>query len=433
MKARFIERQDAKARFEIEYTAEDFENALIDAYKHTKDQYRIDGFRKGKAPRKLIMQHYGANVFDDEAIERLLGKDYPASLIELGIEPIDRPEVEFPKLKHGEGFVVKIEVETPPEFDVKDFEGVKVKSVSYPVTEEDVDQQLESARDRGTRLVAMEREAEDGDTVNIDYSGAIDGVKFEGGADTGHNLKLGSGAFIPGFEEQLVGKKAGDEVDVEVSFPEEYHSEELAGKDAVFAVRVNEVRAEERPELNDEFAQDISDFDTLDELRADIRAKMTEQGEMRAEMETKDAILEKIYEANDIEPPAVMVDDQLEEMLKDFEREVKEKGFKIEQYFQMTGQAPNELRERIKEDAYKRVKMKLIVQNIARMQGFTASDAEVDEELVKMAEQYGMERDKLRDVMGEFQIKLLTDDIRNKKAVDYIYANAITEDEQEDM
>jgi trigger factor len=319
----------------------------------------------------------------------------------------------------------------PPEFEVKNYEGVKVKSVSYPATDEDVEKQLEQAQSRGARFVAAEREARDGDTVNIDYSGSVDGVKFEGGTDTGHNLKLGSNAFIDGFEEQLVGKKAGYEIDVNVTFPAEYHAEELAGKEAVFAVKINEVRTEEKPELNDEFAQDISEFDTLDELRADIKKNLAEQGERRAEMETKDAILEKIYEANEIDVPEVMVEDQLEEMLKGFEREIKQQGFKLEQYFQITGQAPNELREKIKEDAYKRVKMKLIVQNIARMQGFTASDEELNEELGKMAEQYGAEKDKLRDILGEFQIKLLQEDIKNKKAVDYIYANAISESGQE--
>jgi len=432
MEARFIEKQDAKVKFEIGYTAEEFENALIEVYKLTKNQFHVDGFRKGKAPRKLIMQHYGAHIFDADAVEKLLQKDYPASLLDLGIEPIDQPLVNIPELKHGEGFVISIEVETPPEFEVKDYEGVRVKSVDFPATDEDVEKQLEQRRERGARLVSVEREAQDGDTVNIDYSGTIDGEKFEGGADTGYNLKLGANAFIDGFEEQLIGKKAGDDVDVKVVFPEDYHAEQLAGKEAVFAVRVNEVRAEEKPELNDDFAQDISEFDTLEELRADIKEKMAERGALRAEMQMKDAILEKIYEANEVEAPAVMVDDQLEEMLKEFEREIKQQGFKLEQYFQMTGQAPNELREQIREEAYKRVKMKLIVQNIARMQGFTASEEEVEEELKRMSAEYAIEKDKIKDVLGAFQVKLLEEDIKSKKAVDYIYANAIVEDVEDE-
>jgi len=429
MNAKMIGKENGKVTFEIEYTAEEFENALVGAYKTTKDQFRIDGFRKGKAPRKLIMQHYGEHVFDEEALDILLQKDYPKALMELSVEPIDRPAVDLPELKHGEGFIVKFEVETPPELDIKDYEGVEVTAVSYPTSDEDVEKQLEQAQERGTRLVTAEREAIDGDTVNIDYSGTIDGVKFEGGTDTGHNLMLGSCMFIPGFEEQLVGKKAGDEVDVVVTFPEEYHSEELAGKEAVFAVKVNAVRFNEKPELSDEFAQDISEFDTLEELRANIKENMTKQNELRGEMETKDAILEKIFMANEFEVPAVMVEDQLHEMLKEFEREVKDNGFKMEQFFQMTGQAPKDLREKMELDAYKRVKMRLIVQNIARQQGFTASDEEADEELEKMAAQYDMEKEKLRDVMGEFQLKLLKEDIKNKKAVDYVYENAITKNE----
>jgi len=431
MKVTFIEKEGINAKFEIEYTAEDFENAQIEAYKNTKDQFRVDGFRKGKAPRKLIMQHYGEKVFDDDAVEALLQKDYPASLLELGIEPIDQPGVDIPELKHGEGFTVKVIVATAPEFDVKDYEGVEVTGITSTVTDADVEKQLGIAQDRGSRLVTAEREAQDGDTVNIDYSGSIDGEKFQGGTDTGHNLKLGSGAFIEGFEEQLVGKKAGDEVDVRVTFPEDYHAEELAGKEAVFAVKVNEVRMDEKPELNDEFAQDISEFNTIEELREDIRTKLTEQSNLRAEMQIKDAILEKIYEGNDIEVPEVMVNDQLEEMLKEFEQQIKQQGFKLEQYFQMTGQVPSELREQIKGDAYKRVKMKLLVQNIARAQEFTASDEEVDAELVKMAEQYGMDKEELRTVLGEFQLKLLKDDIKNKKAVDYIYENAVVTESDE--
>ena len=429
MNASFTEKDGNIAKFEIEFTAEEFENALIEAYKANKDQFRIDGFRKGKAPRKLIMQHYGEKVFDEDALDDLLQKAYPHALMELSLEPIDRPSVDVPELKHGEGFIVKIEVATPPEFEVKDYEGVTVKSVEYPVSDEDVDSQLEQAMQRNARIVEVEREAQDGDTVNIDYCGSVDGEEFAGGADEGHDLVLGSGMFIPGFEEQLVGKKAGDEVSVKVKFPEEYHSEALAGQDAEFAVKVNAVKVEEKPELNDEFAQDVSEFDTLEELKGDIKTKLEEQAVQRAEFEIKDAILEKIFDSNEIDVPEAMVEDQLEEMLKDFEREIKNHGMKFEQYFQMTNQVPSELRERIKGDAYKRVKMKLIVQNIARMQGCTATDEEVDTELGNMAEQYGMEKDKMREILGDFQLKLLKDDIVNKKAVDFIYENAIIENE----
>jgi trigger factor len=432
MKATFIEKEGMSVKFEIEYTAEEFESALVAAYQKTKDQFKLDGFRNGKAPRKLIMQHYGQQIFDEEALDTMLNRDYPIALLELDIEPIDQPKADIPELKHGEGFTVKLEVDTQPEFDVKDYEGVKISSVKSSFNDDDVEKQLEIALERGTRLVPVEREAQKDDTVNIDFSGSIDGEVFEGGTEAGHNLKLGSGSFIEGFEEQLIGKKVGEDVNVEVKFPEEYHAEQLAGKDAVFAVKINEIREEEVPELNDEFAQDISEFNTLDELRADIKAKLIEQGEARAEMQMKDAVLEKVYDNNDIEVPPTMVEGQLGDMLKEFEQQIQQQGFNLEEYFKISGQDPGELRERIRTDAYKRVKMKLLIQNIARLQGFTASDEEVDTDLEMMAQQYGMEKEKIREVLGEFQLKMLKEDIKNKKAVDYIYENAIVEESKDE-
>lgn len=426
MKASLIEKEAGVAKFEVAFEAEEFENALIEAYKKNKGSFKIDGFRPGKAPRKIIEQHYGETVFDEDALEELLQTEYPKALMELEIEPIDRPQADIPELKHGEGFTVTFSVPMTPEVEVKDYEGVNVAAVSYTVADDDVEQQLQGAVSRGARFVVTDKAVEDGDMANIDYAGSVDGTAFEGGTDQGYNLTIGSGTFIEGFEEQLIGKKAGEEMDVTVTFPEEYHSEELSGKEAVFHVKINEVKVEERPELNDEFAQDISEFDTLDELRADIKRSLEEQARDRAEGEMKDAILEKIFEANDIDVPEVMVEDTLQDMLKEFERNVESQGFKLKQFFELTGQAPNELRERMKEDAYKRVKMRLLVGGIVRQEGFDATDEEVEAELSKMAEMYSMEADKLRDVLGDFQLKLLRDDIKSKKAVDYIYENAVT-------
>ena len=431
MKASLIGKEADVAKFEVAFEAEEFENALIEAYKKNKGSFRIDGFRPGKAPRKIIEQHYGEQVFDEDALEELLQKEYPKALMELELEPIDRPQADIPDLKHGEGFTVTFTVPVTPEPEVKDYEGVNIDAVSYTITDDDVEQQLQEAVRRGARFVATDKAIENGDMANIDYSGSVDGVKFEGGTDQGYNLTIGSGAFIEGFEEQLIGKKAGEETDVTVTFPEEYHSEELAGKEAVFHVKINEVKVEERPELTDEFAQDISEFDTMDELRADIKQSLEQQAEQRAEGEMKDAILGKIFEANDVEVPAVMVDDMLEDMLKEFEHNVQSQGIKLQQFFEMTGQAPAELRERMRQDAYRRVKMRLLVSGIARQEGFDATDEEVEEELAKMAEVYGMEPDKLREALGDFQIKLLRDDIKSKKAVDYIYENAVASEPED--
>lgn len=425
MKPTFISKEGNEVKFEIEFSAEELENALVQAYKENKEQFQIDGFRKGKAPRKIIEQHYGQNVFDSEAVEQLLQDKYPMALIELGIEPIDKPEIDMPEIKHGEAIVVGVTVCAVPEVDVKDYAGVQIDKIEYTTSDEDIDAQLASAQERNSRLVEADKEAEDGDTVNIDYAGFVGDEQFEGGTDNGHNLKLGSNSFIDGFEEQLIGKKAGDLVDVNVTFPEEYHSEALSGKDAIFKVKINAVRVEEKPELNDEFAQEISEFDTMDELREDIRVRLDENNKMRSEMEMKDGILQKIFDVNDVDVPEVMVESQLEEMLKEFERELKNQGIKIQQYFEITNQNPSDVREQIKGDAYNRVKMRLLVNAIAREEKFEVSDEELQLELDKMAEAYNMEKDKIRDVMGEFQVKLLKDDIKNKKAVDYIYENAI--------
>ena len=428
MKPTFISKEDNNVKFEIEFTAEELENALINAYKVNKDQFQIDGFRKGKAPRKIIEQHYGKNVFDSDAIDTMLQDKYPMALIELDIDPIDKPEIDIPEIVHGQDIKISVAVPVVPEVEVKDYAGVQVDKVEYIATEDDVEAQLTQAQERNARLVEKDKEAEDGDTVNIDYAGFLGDEQFEGGTDNGHNLKLGSQSFINGFEEQLVGKKAGDVAEVKVTFPEEYHSEALAGQDAVFQVKVNSVRATEKPELNDEFAQDLSEFETMDELRADIKKKLDENNVTRGEMEMKDNILQKIFEANDVDVPEVMVDSQLEEMLKEFERELKQQGIKLEQYFQLTQQNPADVREQIKGDAYNRVKMRLLVNAIARKEAFEVSDEEIQVELDRMAEAYNMDKEKMRDVLGEFQMKMLRDDIKNKKAVDFIYENAIVTD-----
>ncbi|MDR1797608.1 MAG: trigger factor [Clostridiales Family XIII bacterium] len=427
MEASLIGKEGNKITFTIAFSAEEWENALIEAYKKNKGEFRIDGFRPGKAPRKIIERHYGEHIFDQEALEGLLQAHYPEALQALDIDPIDRPEADVPELPHGDGFTVRFAVEVAPEVEVKGYEGIVITEIEYGVTDADVDKQLEQAQSRGARFVDKGEGGvvADGDLVNIDYAGTLGGVAFEGGTAEGQSLKIGSGAFIPGFEEQLVGKKAGEELDVNVTFPEEYHAEELAGKAAVFHVKVNEVKAEEKPELNDEFAQDISEFDTLDELKADIKKNLEEQAGQRAEAEMKDQVLGKIYEANEVEVPDVMVEDRVDEMVREFGQNMKQQGIALEQFFQISGQQPEALRERMKDDAYRQVKMRLLIAGIARQEGFSASDEEVEGELGKMAEMYGMEPEGLRDMLGDYQVRLLREDIKNRKAVDYVYENAV--------
>jgi trigger factor len=363
----------------------------------------------------------------EEAIDDLLNGSYPKAIRELDIDPVDQPRIEFSKITKGDPFTATVTVATPPEFEVKDYEGVTIQDVKYYVTDEDIDEQLENMRRSKARIVDKDGEAADGDTVNIDYKGLKDDVPFDGGSAEGQSLKLGSGSFIPGFEEQLIGAKAGDDVKVEVTFPEDYQSEDLAGQPVLFDVKVNGVKTEELPELDDDFVSDVTEFETMDELRADMREKLEEQNERRAESEKKNAVLESVYEANDITIPEVMIENEKDSMVQEFSSRLRQQGMDIEQYMSYAGKTMEEFREERSEDATKRVKMRLIIKAVAMDQDFGASDAEVDDELVKMAEMYGMEPDKLREVLGEDQIDMIKGDIRNRKAVDYMYESAVVE------
>jgi trigger factor len=427
MKATYISKENDDVKFDMAFEAQEFEDAQIEVYKRTKGKFNVDGFRPGKAPRKIIEQRYGEGVFMEEAIDDLLNGSYAKALRELDIDPVDQPRIEFSKVAKGESFTATVTVATPPEFELKDYEGVKIQDVKYYVTDEDVDEHLDGLRKSRARLIDKDGAADDGDTVNIDYTGSKDGVPFDGGAAEGQSLKLGSGSFIPGVEEQLVGAAAGDEREVKVTFPEEYHSEELAGQDAVFAVKVNGVKTEDLPELDDEFASEVSDFETLDEFKDDIRKNLEEQNVKRAEAEKKNAALEAVYEANDIDIPDVMIENEKDAILQEFVSRLRQQGMDFEQYMKYMGKDVKDFRDEQAEDAKKRVKMRLIIKAIVKDQEFEASDAEVSEELDKMASMYGMEADKLKETLGDDQIDMIKDDIKNRKAVDCIYESAIVE------
>jgi trigger factor len=427
MKATYISREADDVKFDMAFEAQEFEDAQIEVYKRTKGKFTVDGFRPGKAPRKIIEQRYGEGVFMEEAIDDLLNGSYPKALRELDVEPVDQPRIEFSKVAKGEPFTATVTVTVPPVVDVKDYEGVKIKEVSYEVTDEDVENQLKGMQSARSRLVDKDGPAEDGDTVIIDYAGSTDGVPFDGGAAEGQSLKLGSGSFIPGFEDQLIGASAGDEVEVKVTFPEEYHAAQLAGREAVFEVKVSGVKTDELPEINDAFISDISEFETVDEYKADLRTKMTESNEARAEAEKKNAVLEAVYEANEIAIPDIMIENEKDSMLQEFASRLRQQGMEIDQYMKYMGKDIKDFREEQGADAEKRVKMRLLIKAIAADQGFEATDADVDEEISKMAGMYSMEPDKLREVLGDDQIDMIKEDIKNRKAVDYVYESAVVE------
>lgn len=425
MKATLISKENNEAKFTMEFTAEEFENAVISVYKVQKDKFSIDGFRKGKAPRSIIEKHYGEGIFFEDAINNLFSLNYPLALDELDLDVIDHPRSEFSQIKKGEGFTVTITVACYPEFEVKDYKGVEIETITNEVTDEDVENELKSRARKNSRMVTVDRPAKDGDTVLIDYEGWSEGVQFPGGTAERQPLKLGSGTFIPGFEDQLIGVSTGESKDVTVTFPEEYHSEDLAGKEAVFKCKVHEIKEEEIPEINDDFVKDISEFDTVDELKADIREGLEKAAVERAETQMKNSVLEKVYEANDIDIPDVMVESEIDNMIAEFDQQLRAQGMDIQTYFQYIGKDAAEFRNEIREDAYKKTKTRMIVTAVAEQEKFEASDEDVDAEIANMAQAYGLEADKIKEMLGAQNIAMIAGDIKVRKAVDFMYDNAV--------
>lgn len=425
MKSTLISKENNEAKFTMEFSAEEFENAVIDVYKAQKGKFIIDGFRKGKAPRSIIEKKYGDGIFWDDAINNLVSRNYVLALDELDLDVIDSPRSEFSQIKKGEGFTVTITVACYPEIEVKDYEGVEIETVTPEVTDETVEKELEARARRNSRMVSVDRPAKEGDTVLIDYEGWSDGEKFDGGSAERQPLKLGSGTFIPGFEEQLIGVSTGDKKDVTVTFPEEYHSEALAGKEAVFKCTVHEIKEEELPEINDDFVKDISEFDTLDELKADIRENLLKAAEASAENQMKNSVIEKVYEANDIDVPDVMVESEIDNMMSEFDQQLRAQGMDIQSYFKYLGKEPAEFRNELKEDAYKRTKTRMIVTAVADQEKFEASDEDVDAQIANMAKQYGLEADKVKEMMGPQGLEMIKGDVKVKKAVDFMYDRAV--------
>ena len=424
MKPTLISKENNEAKFTMEFTAEEYEAAIIKVYQSQKDKFTIDGFRKGKAPRSIIERKYGEGIFFEDAINNLFSMNYPLALDQLDVDAIDHPKADFSELKKGEGFTVTINVTCYPEFEVKDYKGVEIETVNADVTDEDVEKELQNKAKVNARMVEVDRPAENGDTVLIDYEGWVGDEKFEGGTAERQPLKLGSGTFIPGFEEQLVGASKGEDRDVKVTFPEEYHAEELAGKEAVFKCKVHEIKEEELPEIDDDFVKDISDFDTLDEFKADLRSSLEKSAAAKAESQMKNSVIEKVFEANEIDIPDVMVESEIDSMMSEFDQQLRGQGMDLDTYFQYVGKTAEDFRKEVKEDAYKRVKTRMLISKIAEQENFEVSNDEINTELENMAKQYGLEADKLREMIGAENVGMIAGDIKIRKAVEFIYDNA---------
>ena len=408
----------------MDFTAEEFEAAVVKAYQDSKDKFNIDGFRKGKAPRSIIEKHFGEGVFFEDAINNLFQTAYPEALNELDLEVIDSPQADFSEIGKGKPLTVTIDVAVYPVVEVKDYKGIEVEQVDPEVTEEDVDRDIEAMRKRNSRMVVADRPVENGDTVILDYAGFVGDEQFQGGTAENQELKIGSGMFIPGFEEQLIGVKAGESKDVVVTFPEEYQAKELAGKEAVFKCTVHEVKFEELPELDDEFAKDVSEFDTLAELRDDARARILESVKLQCENEAKDKVIAQVYENNKIEAPATMVADEMDRMIQELEQQMRYQGLNIEQYLQFTGSTLDDFRNEIKPEAEKRVATRIVLRSIGDVENVEVTDEDLDKELQRMSEAYNTDPENIKKMLGEENLAFFRKDIALTKVMDMLYNEA---------
>ena len=424
MKATLISKENNRAKFTMDFTAEEFEAAVVKAYQDSKDKFNIDGFRKGKAPRSIIEKHFGEGVFFEDAINNLFQTAYPEALNELDLEVIDSPQADFSEIGKGKPLTVTIDVAVYPVVEVKDYKGIEVEQVDPEVTEEDVDRDIEAMRKRNSRMVVADRPVENGDTVILDYAGFVGDEQFQGGTAENQELKIGSGMFIPGFEEQLIGVKAGESKDVVVTFPEEYQAKELAGKEATFKCTVHEVKFEELPELDDEFAKDVSEFDTLDELRDDARARILESVKLQCENEAKDKVIAQVYENNKIEAPATMVADEMDRMIQELEQQMRYQGLNIEQYLQFTGSTLDDFRNEIKPEAEKRVATRIVLRSIGDVENVEVTDEDLDKELQRMSEAYNTDPENIKKMLGEENLAFFRKDIALTKVMDMLYNEA---------
>ncbi len=424
MNAKIISKEKNDVKFSMEFTAEEFEQAIIKAYQENKEKFAVDGFRKGKAPRKVIENKYGVDVFFDDAVDKIFQTEYVNALEELKLEAIDHPRVELGKLEAGKGFEATVTVEVYPEFEVKDYIGVEIDRVEEKVDEEKVDEEMKKLQQRNSRMVSVDRPVKDGDMVILDYKGSVDDVEFEGGSAERYPLKVGSNSFIPGFEEQLIGSEAGSDVDVKVTFPEEYQAEELAGKEALFKCHIHEIKEEEIPSLDDEFAKDISEWDTLEELRKETRENLEKSTAARNEDVMKNSVLEKVYNSNEIDVPNAMVENEIDNMMREFDDQLKQQGMDLQKYFEYLNKDPKEFRDEIREEAHKRIKTRMIVGRIAELEKIEASEEELDAQLEMIGMQYQMDKEKVKELLGEGAAQLFAKDIQMRKAIDFIYEKA---------
>ena len=406
------------AKLTIEVTAEDLEKALNAAYQRQKKNISIPGFRKGKVPRAMVEKMYGPAVFYEDAVNSLIPQEYAKAADESGLDIVSQPEIDVVQIEKGKPFIFTAEVAVKPEVTLGEYKGLEVPKADLEVTDEEIEAELKKEQEKNARTIHVEdRAAQEGDKVTIDFEGFVDGVAFEGGAGKDYPLTLGSKTFIPGFEEQLVGVALEQPVDVNVTFPEDYQAEELKGKEAVFKCVIHKIEAKELPELDDDFAKDVSEFDTLDEYKKEIKDNLTKKKEEQAKTEKENAVVDKAVENATMEIPEAMIDTQVENMVDDFARRIQSQGLSMEQYMQFTGATVDSLKEQMKPQAVKRIESRLVLEKVAEAENIQISDEKLDEELAKMAEMYKMELDKFKELVGEYEKEQMKKDLAVQEAV----------------
>ena len=422
-----LEKSMVELQFSID--AETFKNAVNAAFKREGKKYNVPGFRRGKAPRHMIEKLYGAEVFHYDAVNELFPAEYEAAVKAAGIEVVGAPEPEVVSMNETDGATLKVKVAVKPEVTLGDYAGLSVTKKVHTVKDSAVDAELARMQDRNGRLLTREGAAENGDTVDIDFEGLVDGVAFEGGKAEHYSLVLGSNSFIPGFEDQVVGHAAGEEFDVNVTFPEQYQAKELAGKAAVFKIKLHEVKYKELPELDDDFAKDVSENDTLDELKASIRKGMEDNADRSADQQVENDLIEQVVNGMQAEIPQAMYDSRVDELVRDFEYRMSQQGLKMDMYLQYMGMTMEQLRGQFAEQAEKQVKMRLAMEAIVAKENITVSDEEFDAEVKRIADAYKMEEDKVRSIVDADAVK---QDLAVNKAIDFVKEKANVTTEQVD-
>jgi trigger factor len=413
------------AKLTVEVPAEEFDKALTAAYNKNKGRFNIPGFRKGKAPQAMVEKMYGAGILYEDAVNEALDATYGDAAEESGLEIVSRPEISVVQVEKGQNLIYTATVAVKPEVTLGEYKGIEVTKASAEVTEEDIEEELKKVQEQNSRLVTVEdRAVEDGDQTVIDFEGFVDGKPFEGGKGEDYPLTIGSHSFIDTFEEQLIGKNIGEACEVNVTFPNEYHSTDLAGKPAMFKVTVKEIKRKELPELNDEFASEVSEYDTLEEYKNDIKEKAAERKQKAAATENEDHVVEKVVENAAMDIPEPMIDSQVNNMVNDYARRMQSQGLSLDQYMKFTGMTIETLREQMKPQALKRIQTRLVLEAVAKAENITVTDEAVEKEIATMAENYKMEVGQIKEYLGESGVAQMKEDLAVQEAVDFLVAEA---------